>query len=55
VIPAGASVGTCAMPTNPPPVDGGNPPGCALYGQTCSDNGDCCDGVPCTAGRCRYP
>jgi hypothetical protein len=28
---------------------------CALYGQICSTGADCCNGVPCTAGRCRYP
>jgi hypothetical protein len=33
---------------------GGNPPDCALYGQQCSDNGDCCNSVPCTMGTCRY-
>ncbi|MBX3208917.1 MAG: hypothetical protein KF764_28050 [Labilithrix sp.] len=32
--------------------DGGT---CALYGQTCTESGDCCSGVPCTGGRCRYP
>lgn len=35
--------------TNP---DGGV---CALYGQTCAADGDCCAGVPCTTGRCRFP
>lgn len=28
---------------------------CGLYGQTCAQNSDCCNGVPCTAGRCRLP
>jgi hypothetical protein len=32
--------------------DGGT---CALYGQICTVAGDCCNGVPCTAGRCRFP
>jgi hypothetical protein len=32
--------------------DGGT---CALYGQLCVASGDCCNGVPCTTGRCRYP
>jgi hypothetical protein len=32
--------------------DGGN---CALYGQICNADGDCCNGVPCTSGRCRFP
>jgi hypothetical protein len=25
---------------------------CAQYGQTCTQNSDCCTGVPCTNGRC---
>lgn len=33
--------------------DGGVP--CALYGQICSVAGDCCNGIPCTSGRCRQP
>jgi hypothetical protein len=49
---------------NPPPSDGSvvdapamddvyvPPPGCAGYGQVCSVSGDCCNGVPCVAGRC---
>lgn len=37
-------------------ADGGTPPpGCALYGQSCAVTSDCCDGVPCTSGRCRTP
>ncbi len=36
-------------------TDAGGPPGCALYGQVCTLSGDCCDGVPCTGGRCRTP
>jgi hypothetical protein len=28
--------------------------GCALYGQICTTAGDCCNGVPCTAGRCLF-
>jgi hypothetical protein len=36
-----------------PPPDGGPPP-CAEYGQVCTTNGDCCNGVPCTNGRCVY-
>ncbi len=36
-------------------TDGGIGPGpCALYGQTCSVNANCCDGVPCTNGTCHY-
>ena len=28
---------------------------CALYGQQCTVNADCCKGVPCTGGRCTAP
>jgi hypothetical protein len=28
---------------------------CALYGQQCTVNADCCNGIPCTAGRCISP
>ena len=28
---------------------------CALYGQICSENGDCCNNVPCTDGMCKFP
>jgi hypothetical protein len=34
-------------------VDAG--PACALYGQTCTVDANCCDAVPCIGGRCRYP
>ena len=55
-IPPGASTGSCGPP--PPPVstpDGGTVDAgvtCAQYGQTCTQNSDCCTGVPCTNGRC---
>jgi hypothetical protein len=63
VIDPGASSGRCGQPGNPPPPDGGvpeggpppgdaGPPPCAEYGQQCTVNGDCCNGVPCTGGRC---
>jgi hypothetical protein len=32
--------------------DGGT---CSLYGQLCASSAGCCNNVPCTAGRCRYP
>jgi hypothetical protein len=35
------------------PSDGSKPP-CAEYGQVCTSNGDCCNGVPCFEGRCIY-
>jgi hypothetical protein len=54
-------VGTGGNDAGTPPADGGTsgdagtvPPSCALYGQTCTSNGDCCDGVPCSSGVCRY-
>lgn len=28
---------------------------CALYGQDCTMNSDCCNAVPCTSGKCRFP
>jgi hypothetical protein len=67
VIPTGAAVGTCGSPPTGVDAgggtdgggadggDGGAPPTCALYGQTCTKSADCCDGVPCTGGTCRYP
>jgi hypothetical protein len=39
---------------NPPPVDSGVPT-CAQYGQLCSVSSDCCNGIPCTVGRCVTP
>lgn len=30
-------------------------PTCADYGQTCAEDADCCNNVPCTQGRCLYP
>lgn len=27
---------------------------CAQYGQVCAQSADCCNGVPCTNGRCGY-
>jgi hypothetical protein len=40
-----------------PTGDGGSYPdaGCALYGQICTTAADCCNGVPCTGGRCEEP
>jgi hypothetical protein len=48
-------------PDSGPPPDGGiTPPPdagktCALYGQICTTTADCCNGVPCTGGRCEVP
>jgi hypothetical protein len=30
-------------------------PTCALYGQVCTSSSQCCNGVPCTMGRCVWP
>ncbi|MGO9836497.1 MAG: hypothetical protein ACLP1X_20055 [Polyangiaceae bacterium] len=51
-----------------PPSDGSVPPDgegpgdsgteagpCALYGQQCTVNSDCCNGIPCTSLRCISP
>ncbi len=61
-IQGGQTSGTCQPLTGgdggtPTDAGGGDsaPPPCALYGQTCSTSSDCCDGVPCTMGRCEYP
>jgi hypothetical protein len=29
--------------------------GCVLYGGTCTESAQCCNDVPCTLNRCRYP
>ena len=44
-----------AGPDGGDPGDAGDAGVCALYGQTCADTADCCNGVPCTSGRCRFP
>jgi hypothetical protein len=66
-VPGGKTSGTCQPLTTTDggttTTDGGTtdagdastPPPCALYGQVCSTSGDCCNGVPCTNGRCVYP
>jgi hypothetical protein len=64
VVPPGSTSGVCG-PCVPPPdggtdagpdsgPDSGTPdsgPVCALYGQGCSANGDCCNGVPCSGAN----
>jgi hypothetical protein len=50
--PQGSTRGSCGTPPPPPPgVDGGTPypdgGSCALYGQSCAQASDCCNGVPC--------
>jgi hypothetical protein len=55
--PTGGTSGTGGQPaTGGTPATGGIPiPVCSEYGQTCSVASDCCNDVPCTAGRCVYP
>ena len=37
------------------PATGGSGGTCAQYGQICTVAGDCCAGVPCTDGICKFP
>lgn len=65
--PPGSTVGSCATTggggsgaggssgTAGSSGVGGAPLACAEYGQICTQLGDCCNGVPCTAGLCVYP
>jgi hypothetical protein len=68
VIPAGSLQGICGGTPLPdggvappsdggttPPPDAGTPGNCALYGQMCTQSSQCCSGVPCTGGTCRFP
>jgi hypothetical protein len=48
VISQGSTSGICG------PCGGGDAGTCALYGQSCVQDSDCCDGVPCSSGRCEY-
>lgn len=57
---AGSTAGTCVGPTGgggSASADGGSGTGggCAFYGQVCTQGSDCCNGVPCTGGRCVSP
>jgi hypothetical protein len=47
--PTGNEPGLCASSLP------GGPEGCLPYGHSCGLRAECCDGVPCTAGFCRYP
>ena len=38
-----------------PDAGTGTGPTCALYGQVCTTASQCCNGVPCSNGRCEYP
>jgi hypothetical protein len=48
-VPDGPAADGAVLPDAEVP-DG--PPPCSLYGQTCTVSADCCNGVPCTSGRC---
>jgi hypothetical protein len=52
----GSTRGICGLPPqgNPAPDGGPDSPGpvCAEYGQQCTTAADCCNGIPCTSGRC---
>jgi hypothetical protein len=70
VFPAGSTTGICGGVIQPdggvtpppdsgtPPPDSGTPPPdsgvCALYGQSCTTAANCCNGVPCNGGTCRF-
>jgi hypothetical protein len=43
----GANSGGSGGTAGAPPV-----PVCSLYGQICTEDGDCCNGIPCTSGIC---
>jgi hypothetical protein len=55
VVPLGSTQGTCNGVAPPPGTDSGVPvndagvPTCSLYGQACTSDSQCCNGVPCTS------
>jgi hypothetical protein len=61
-VPTGGTSGTCSCGSNSSSSGGssgsgsssggGYDAGCALYGQVCTSSAQCCNGVPCTMGRC---
>jgi hypothetical protein len=55
VVPVGSTHGTCGGSSSGPPDSGTGGGNCVVYGQICTQTGQCCSGVPCTGGRCRYP
>lgn len=48
-----SGTGDSGTPNDSGAVDSGTP--CSLFGQTCTVNANCCNGVPCTNGRCITP
>jgi len=51
--PTGDEPGLCSVAVVPSAGPGS--PSCLAYGGFCSTSSECCDNVPCTLGRCRYP
>jgi hypothetical protein len=51
----GTDSGSSSGGTDSGSSSGGPDASCALYGQICTTSADCCNGVPCTNGRCEYP
>ena len=51
--PTGDEPGLC--PVAVVPSAGPGSPSCVDYGGSCTVGSECCNGVPCTTGRCRYP
>jgi hypothetical protein len=54
-VSGGGVPGGGAPPTGGVPTTGGTVTTCALYGQLCDNDADCCNDVPCTNGRCINP
>jgi hypothetical protein len=53
--PTGDEPGLCSLAIVPTQPESGNGPSCVDYGGSCTVGSECCNGVPCTNGRCRYP
>ncbi len=52
--PTGNEPGLCPIEFVPQ-LESENTPSCLAYGATCTTASECCNNVPCTIGRCRYP
>jgi hypothetical protein len=50
---AGAAVSTIVAPV--PAFAQTPPPNCVPFGGACTTDSQCCNGVPCTNGRCVFP
>ena len=53
--PTGSEPGLCALAVVPTQPDSIGVPACLAYGDACTTDSQCCNAVPCTGGRCRYP